>query len=94
MFGNGLFEVVGPAALDLVDPDERGPEVSIGQPAGQCLGLALARLDWLVHDERLDVPLVRSPLALPHGDAEAEEVEPVPRVHDLGLGLRKVQKKP
>jgi hypothetical protein len=45
----------------------------------------LRLLPMSVHGERVDIPLVASGLALPL-DAEAQKVEPVPHVHDSGLG--------
>src|SRR5205823_10746970 len=52
--------------------------------------LAFELADWLVRDEGVDEPLVRSSFAHPL-DVEAEEVEPLPHVHRPGLGLGQAQ---
>jgi hypothetical protein len=90
VFGHRMPEIVGPAALDLVDPRQHGAHVDLGLPVGQCSDLPFQLADRLVRDERVDEPLVRS--ALPHPlDVEAEEVEPLPHVHHAGLVRRQAQ---
>jgi hypothetical protein len=85
VFGHRVLEVVGPAAHDLVEPDQHVPGILLRRLVRQGTDLGLQRPDRPVGDEGVDVPLVRPPLAFPL-DAEAEEVEPVAHVHHLGLG--------
>jgi hypothetical protein len=90
VLGYCVPEVAGPAALDLVDPGEHCVEADLGLPVGQCSDLPLELADRLVRDERVDEPLVRSPLVHPL-DAEAEEVEPFMHVHHARLRFRQAQ---
>jgi len=86
VFGHRMPEIVGPAALDLVDPGQHGAQHDLGLPVGQGSDLPFQRADRFVRDERVDEPLIRSSFAHP-GDVEAEEVEPFPHVHHPGLVL-------
>ena len=88
VFADGMPEVVGPAAQDLVEPDQHGPWIVLRCPVRQGTDLRLHRPDGPVGDEGVDVPLVRSTFAVPL-DAEAQEVEPIAHVHDPGLGSEK-----
>ena len=85
VFGHRMPEIIGPSALDLVDPGQHGAQVGRGLPVGQCSDLPFQLADRLVRDERIDEPLVRSPSPHPL-DVEAEEVDPVGKVGDPGLG--------
>jgi hypothetical protein len=85
VFADRVFEVVGPAAHDLVEPDQHDSGWVLRQPARQGTDLVLQRPDGPVGNEGVDVPLVRASLAAPP-DAEPEEVERLAHVHDPGLG--------
>jgi transposase len=83
VLGHRMFEVVGPSAHDLVEPDQHGPEVLLRRPACQGTNLGLQRPNRSVGDD--GVPLVRSFLPAPL-DAEPQEVERLAHVPDPGLG--------
>ncbi len=51
LFGNRLLEVVGPAADDLVEPDQRVPGVLLRRPIRHGTNLGLQRPDRPVADE-------------------------------------------
>src|SRR5665647_3938932 len=51
-------EVVGPAAHDLIEPDQHVPGILLRRPVGQGTDLGLQRPDRPVRDEGVDVPLV------------------------------------
>src|SRR5437763_15856600 len=87
VFADGMPEVVGPAAQDLVDPADHGAHVGLTNTMCQGTDLRLHRPKWTVGDERVYVPLVRASLAFPL-DAETQEVESVRHMHHPRLGLR------
>jgi len=83
-FGDGVFEVVGPASHQLPESGQDRCEGPLRCLVCQGTYPCLQRREGPVGDEGVDVPLVRPPLALPP-DAEGEEVEPVGHVHHPGL---------